>query len=571
MEPTAWRLVCCCDSKADQGDQYDYRRPNGICNSSNKPYCQRLKGFVPEQPSEWNKHNYRSGCVRRKPLNCTTGKDGFQKFSGVKLPDTSYLVDRTVLSLVECEEACLNNCSCVAYAQTDFTGCAPARRKSGSNCSMICVSGTCSDMFDQLVFKPRFKEEWSRGNWTGGCVRRTELGCAGNSSGGLSSEKEEKDGFWRLHDVKLPDFSLVLEFDNAKECEEWCLDNCSCLAYAYVVVLRCMVWTTDLIDTQQHLVPGGPDLFLRLAHSDLGGEESRKVMEPDDVISERHTSVSQGNQPELPQFMFNTIVVATENFSITNKLGEGGFGTVYKGKLIDEQEIAVKRLSNTSGQGVHEFKNEIILISKLQHRNLVKLLGYCIEEDEKILIYEYMPNKSLDTSFFGQLRNPFLEFSVYSYIFSAYQEVHGYMSPEYAMGGIFSEKSDVFSFGVLLLEILSSRKNTSVHFYEQSLNLAWCLWNEAKALELMDRELVHSYCASKVWRCIHIALLCVQNHAKDRPTMSEVVLMLSSETDRPQPKEPGYAFKNPFELKNQGLSGSMSSHNNMTLSLVETR
>ncbi|KAK6932456.1 PAN/Apple domain [Dillenia turbinata] len=292
-------------------------------------------------------------------------------------------------------------------------------------------------------FGPRFKDEWNRGNWSGGCVRRTELGCAGNSSGGFPSEKEKKDGFLGLHSVKLPDFSLDLAFDNTMECEEWCLNNCSCLAYAYVAVLRCMVWTTNLIDTQQYLVPGGPDLFLRLASSELedkqntstiiiisvisgfiiiGGliygflrqqtlkqrvtKESIKVMKLDDTISERLTGISQGNQPELPQFMFNTIAVATENFSITNKLGEGGFGSVYKGKLIDEQEVAVKRLSNLSGQGVREFKNEIILISKLQHINLVKILGYCIEGDEKLLIYEYMPNKSLDTFLFGQLQNP---------------------------------------------------------------------------------------------------------------------------------------------------------------------
>ncbi|KAK6932455.1 Serine-threonine/tyrosine-protein kinase, catalytic domain [Dillenia turbinata] len=119
----------------------------------------------------------------------------------------------------------------------------------------------------------------------------------------------------------------------------------------------------------------------------------------------------------------------------------------------------------------------------------------------------------------------------------------GYMSPEYAMGGIFSEKTDIFSFGVLLLEIISGKKNTSPHFYEQTLNLvgyAWHLWNEGRVLELMDPELVLSFCTSEVCRCIHVGLLCVQNNSKDRPTMSEVVLMLSSETDRPEPKEPAF-------------------------------
>ncbi|XLT34638.1 hypothetical protein HN873_065930, partial [Arachis hypogaea] len=99
---------------------------------------------------------------------------------------------------------------------------------------------------------------------------------------------------------------------------------------------------------------------------------------------------------ELPTFDFSVLVKATENFSSSNKLGEGGFGSVYKGTLTNGQELAVKRLSKKSKQGLEEFKNEVALIAKLQHRNLVKLLGCCIQGVEKILIYEYMPNKSLD-------------------------------------------------------------------------------------------------------------------------------------------------------------------------------
>ncbi|CAL9060462.1 unnamed protein product, partial [Musa banksii] len=95
---------------------------------------------------------------------------------------------------------------------------------------------------------------------------------------------------------------------------------------------------------------------------------------------------------------------ATSNFSIESKLGEGGFGPVYKGKLEDEQEIAVKRLSKTSVQGLDEFMNEVVLIAKLQHRNLVRLLGCCIEGEERMLIYEYMPNGSLDSFVFDKAK-----------------------------------------------------------------------------------------------------------------------------------------------------------------------
>ena len=152
-------------------------------------------------------------------------------------------------------------------------------------------------------------------------------------------------------------------------------------------------------------------------------------------ITDHQNNEGQKEDLELPFFELSTIVCATNNFSFKNKLGEGGFGSVYKvslwcactkeikmmkysfslfsfqnlaickwefqGTLEDNQEIAVKRLSRSSGQGLNEFKNEVRLIAKLQHRNLVKLLGCCIQQEEKILIYEYMPNKSLDCFIFG--------------------------------------------------------------------------------------------------------------------------------------------------------------------------
>ncbi|CAN6453298.1 unnamed protein product [Victoria cruziana] len=108
------------------------------------------------------------------------------------------------------------------------------------------------------------------------------------------------------------------------------------------------------------------------------------------------------NGEGLPLLDLATITTATNGFSLENKLGEGGFGPVYRGKLSGGQEIAVKRLSRNSGQGAQEFMNEAGLIAKLQHRNLVKLVGCCVEENEKILVYEYMPNKSLDAFLFDE-------------------------------------------------------------------------------------------------------------------------------------------------------------------------
>ncbi|PRQ54943.1 putative protein kinase RLK-Pelle-DLSV family [Rosa chinensis] len=123
------------------------------------------------------------------------------------------------------------------------------------------------------------------------------------------------------------------------------------------------------------------------------------------------------------------------------------------------------------------------------------------------------------------------------------------MSPEYAIGGIFSEKSDVYSFGVLELEIISSKKNNNFFLDNQQLGFlahAWNLWYEGKGLELVDEVLGDSYSSSEVLKCVHIGLLCVQDNAADRPTMKDIVLMLNSEKDCPQPKRPKFTMQNSF-------------------------
>ncbi|KAL5776590.1 hypothetical protein ACOSP7_009516 [Xanthoceras sorbifolium] len=127
--------------------------------------------------------------------------------------------------------------------------------------------------------------------------------------------------------------------------------------------------------------------------------------------SHKNSAISSGQSGdiELTMFQLSSMLAATNNFSSANKLGQGGFGPVYKGQLLNGQKIAVKRLSNSSRQGILEFKNEVLLIGKFQHRNLVRLLGYCIEKEEKMLIYEFMPNKSLDCFIFDQSRKLLLD------------------------------------------------------------------------------------------------------------------------------------------------------------------
>ncbi|KAI9075609.1 hypothetical protein K1719_042409 [Acacia pycnantha] len=469
-------------------------------------------------------------------------------------------------------------------------------------------------------FREKHRKKWESSDWSDGCVRRVRLSCDING-----------DRFVKYEGVKLADTcsSWFEKSMGLEECKTLCLRNCSCTAYANLDVRDggsgCLLWFNDIMDLSKHSSDEGQEIYIRVAASELVPDQLRDeghgsigkkeivaiavgctiiimsfILLGFTLISRKRKLQNSGKEVmDVPTFDFSVIAKATNNFSTLNKLGEGGFGPVYKGILEDGQEFVVKKLSTKSGQGLKELRNEVVVISKLQHRNLVKLLGCCIEGEEKLLIYEYMPNKSLDNFIFDEIYSNLLDWRkrwhiihgiarglVYLHIDSRLRIIHrdlktsnilldacmnpkisdfglartfwdeqveantnkvvgtyGYMPPEYAVHGQFSMKSDIFSFGVIVLEIVSGKKNRGFADPKYNLNLlghAWRLWTQGRPMELLDECLNESCTESEVIRCIHVGLLCVQQRVEDRPDMSAVVLMLNGEKLLPQPKVPAF-------------------------------
>ncbi|KAL0535154.1 hypothetical protein IC582_029477 [Cucumis melo] len=332
---------------------------------------------------------------------------------------------------------------------------------------------------------------------------------------------------------------------------------------------------------------------------------------------------------ESLQFDFDTIKIATNGFSDANQLGRGGFGAVYKGRLPDGQNIAVKRLFQGSKQGDEEFKNEIVLVAKLQHRNLAQLLGFCFKQNEKLLIYEFVENSSLEKFLFDPIQRESLDWNtryniiqdivrglVYLHEDSQLRIIHrdlkvsnilldaemnakisdfgtarlfehdqtrgdtrkivgtyGYMAPEYAWHGKLSVKSDVFSFGVLVLEILTGQKNnraqTNKEISESLISHAWRSWQSGNSLDIVD-PCLKSGSKIEMARCIHVGLLCVQENPLERPTMTTVLLMLNSgSTTLPRPSEPAFFINSNYSKMSEQFVDHSSTQDVNELSITE--
>ncbi|KAG9149992.1 hypothetical protein Leryth_010058 [Lithospermum erythrorhizon] len=289
-------------------------------------------------------------------------------------------------------------------------------------------------------------------------------------------------------------------------------------------------------------------------------------------------------------FSYKELKIATDDFSPANKIGEGGFGSVFKGKLRNGTVVAIKVLSAGSSQGVREFLTEITVISGIEHENLVKLYGCCAEGDHRILVYGYLENLSLAQTLLGRgtsgiqfnwkIRtkicsgiarglaflheeviphivhrdikasnilldrdlNPKISDFGLAKIFPASMThvstrvagTMGYLAPEYAVRGRLTRKADIYSFGILLLEIVSGRSNTNkrLPYEEQYLLLRmWKCYEEGDLIQLVDTSMGGEFDVDEACKFLKVGLLCTQEMPKDRPPMTEVVKMLTGEID----------------------------------------
>ncbi|KAF0923101.1 hypothetical protein E2562_003325 [Oryza meyeriana var. granulata] len=320
-------------------------------------------------------------------------------------------------------------------------------------------------------------------------------------------------------------------------------------------------------------------------------------------------------------FKYEELRKATDDFNQINKLGQGGYGSVYKGVLLDGREIAVKRLFFNTRQWADQFFNEVRLVSQVQHKNLVKLLGCSVEGPESLLVYEYLCNTSLDHYLFDAFKKTALDWErrfeiilgtaeglSYLHNSSEIRIIHrdikasnillderfrpkiadfglarnfmedqshlstglagtfGYMAPEYIVHGQLTEKADIYSYGVLVLEIITGRKShNSVASSAEGhslMSLIWKHYNAGTLMELLDPNLQEQCTQEEALKVFHIGLLCAQASPNLRPPMWKVVEMLGSrDKELPRPTQPPFINIKGSNAKSDS-SGSLSLQSN---------
>ncbi|KAI4968509.1 hypothetical protein ZWY2020_045839 [Hordeum vulgare] len=508
-----------------------------------------------------------------------------------------------------------------------------------ASCDVFAVCGpfsVCSDSALSLCncmkgFSVKSPEDWELDDRRGGCIRNTPLEHCGSNRSNLTVLTDQ---FFPLPSVTLPYHAHSMEtIESRQECMQVCLRNCSCNAYSYGKS-GCSIWHGQLINVKQYnngtVNINEEILFLRLAAGEVqslgnntkGGRRrliigltvgafGLLVMLLIISMGKRKWCGHPLNNTEdacgVIAFKYVDLQHATKNFS--EKLGGGGFGSVFKGILRDSTAIAVKMLDGAR-QGEKQFRAEVSTIGMIQHVNLVKLIGFCCEGDRRMLVYEHMANRSLDAHIFqgnGTMldwstryriaigvakglsylheschdciihcdmkpENILLDVSLvpkiadfgmaklmgrnFSRVLTTMRGTVGYLAPEWISGVAITEKVDIYSYGMVLLEIISGRRNSSskectsnsdhdVYFPVQAARTLL----EGDVGSLVDERLHGDINIEELERACKAACWCIQDHDFDRPTMGDVVQVLEGLVDLDMPPMPRLL---------QAISGSSS-------------
>lgn len=477
--------------------------------------------------------------------------------------------------------------------------------------------GICNQQKEPLCacvegFEPKKQDDWKLNDHTDGCVRKAPLKC---DSGG-------KDAFLVMSDMRLPVNSESVAAATTEECELACLNNCSCNAFAYEN--ECLIWKEELFNLQQHLPDEkiGRSIHLRTATSLVikpAGKAKKKTADAKKkavlivivsvagffsifaiillILLRRRIKVAyEAVDGSLVLFKYKDLRKATKNFS--DKLGEGGFGSVFKGTLSNSVEIAVKQLLSLQ-QGEKQFITEVKTIGTIQHINLVRLRGFCVEGSKRFLVYDFMPNGSLETLLFRksadtldwkrryniavgtarglaylheECRDCIIHCDIkpenilldaehkpkvadlglakilgreFSRVLTTIRGTRGYLAPEWISGEPVNSKADVFSYGMLLCEVISGRRNSE--FFSDGrtddyfpFQLANIVSRREDVFTLLDDRLEGNASADELNRACKVACWCIQGDEKDRPTMRQVVQILDGVSEAGTPPVPQF-------------------------------
>ncbi|CAM8937376.1 unnamed protein product [Rhodiola kirilowii] len=470
--------------------------------------------------------------------------------------------------------------------------------------------GTCSEDSSSFCsclkgFEPRSWSMWNLSDYSDGCARTVGLQCTKNFS------NKRQDEFLPRTNMRLPVHSQDVAATSVNECEKSCLDNCSCTAYAYST--KCQIWDDGLLNLQQYAtsVDTGDTLFIRLDASKFPNAKSKTGMIIGIVAGvivlsalviffflmrrrgRRAIKVGKLDDRSLVPFGYRDLQAATKNFS--DKIGGGAFGSVYKGILPDSTVIAVKKLEGIS-QGEKQFRTEVSTIGTIQHLNLVRLRGFCSEGTNKLLVYDCMPNGSLDAHLFDKQKtalnwrtryqialgtarglhylhekcrdciihcdikpeNILLDAKLYpkiadfglaklmgrefSRVLTTMRGTRGYLAPEWLSGVAITAKADVYSYGMMLFELISGRRNFSQH---GDVNIKFFPTYAANKIikrddvtELLDNILDGNADISELTRACKVACWCVQDDETQRPSMGQIVQILEGVSEVNMPPFP---------------------------------